>query len=84
MELILKQTCCGEFKSDLIVLGGVLNDALGRVGLGCVVRLPVTPVLLPGLRHFSGQSQGKMIDASPLLIVVTSASFDRQSLQVVK
>ena len=77
MELILRQTRCGEFKSDLIVLGGVLNDALGRVGLGCVVRLPVTPVLLPGPRHFSGQSQGKMIDASPLLIVVTPASFDR-------
>ena len=58
MELILRQTYCGEFKSDLIVLGGVLNDALGRVGLGCVVRLPVTPVLLPGPRHFSGQSRG--------------------------
>ena len=48
----------GEFKSDLIVLGGVLNDALGWVDLGCVVRLPRTPVLLPGPRQFLGRSRG--------------------------
>ena len=48
----------GEFKSNLIVLGGVLNDALGWVDLGCVVRLPRTPVLLPGRRQFLGRSLG--------------------------
>ena len=50
----------GEFKSDLIVLGGVLNDALGWVDLRCVVRLPRTPVLLPCLRQFSGRSRGSI------------------------
>ena len=48
----------GEFKSDLIVLGGELNDALGWVDLRCVVRLPRTPVLLPRPRQFSGRSRG--------------------------
>ena len=56
-EINSEITRCGEFKSDLIVLGGVLNDALGWVDLGCVVRLPGTPVLLPGRRHFLGRSQ---------------------------
>ena len=50
----------GEFKSDLIVLGGVLNDALGWVDLRCVVRLPRTPVLLPCPRQFSGRSRGSI------------------------
>ena len=75
MELILSQTCCGEFKSDLIVLGGVLNDALGRVGLGCVVPLPVDSRFIARPEALLRTISGKMIDASPLLIVVTSASF---------
>ena len=52
------------------------------VDLGCVARLPRTPVLLPSPRRFSGRSRGSsiedpgpMINASLLLIIITPSSF---------